>query len=93
MTTHKLVRPGSLVALAAVVAGLILAFPARQLAHDIPGDVTVQAFVKPEAQRLRLLVRVPLEALSDMVFPTLGPGYLDFERARSRSEFDDAAMV
>jgi len=93
MTTPKIVRPGSLVALAAVVAGLVLAFPARQLAHDIPGDVTVQAFVKPEAQRLRLLVRVPLEALSDMVFPTLGPGYLDFARARSRSEFDDAAMV
>jgi hypothetical protein len=93
MTTHKIVHPGSLVALAAVVAGLILAFPASQLAHDIPGDVTVQAFVKPEGQRLRLLVRVPLEALSDMVFPTLGPGYIDFERARSRSEFDDAAMV
>jgi len=93
MTIHKIVRPGSLVALVAVVAGLILAFPALQLAHDIPGDVTVQAFVKPEDQRLRLLVRVPLEALSDMVFPTLGPGYIDFERARSRSEFDDAAMV
>jgi hypothetical protein len=93
MTTQKIVRPGSLAALVAVAAGLMLAFPARQLAHDIPGDVTVQAFVKPEGQRLRLLVRVPLEALSDMVFPTLGPGYLDFERARSRSEFDDAAMV
>ncbi|MEO2196865.1 MAG: HupE/UreJ family protein [bacterium] len=93
MTTPKFVRPGSLVALVAVVAGLMLAFPARQSAHDIPGDVTVQAFVKPEGQRLRLLVRVPLEALSDMVFPTLGPGYLDFERARSRSEFDTAAMV
>ncbi len=93
MTTPKLVRPGSLIALVAVVAGLMLAFPARQSAHDIPGDVTVQAFVKPEGQRLRLLVRVPLEALSDMVFPTIGPGYLDFERARSRSEFNDAAMV
>ena len=93
MTTQKIVRPGSAAALVAVAAGLMLAFPARQLAHDIPGDVTVQAFVKPEGQRLRLLVRVPLEALSDMVFPTLGPGYLDFERARSRSEFDDAAMV
>ena len=93
MTAPKFVRPGSLVALVAVVAGLMLAFPARQAAHDIPGDVTVQAFVKPEGQQLRLLVRVPLEALSDMVFPTLGPGYLDFERARSRSEFDNAAMV
>ena len=93
MTTPKFVRPGSLAALVAVVAGLMLVFPARQSAHDIPGDVTVRAFVKPEGQRLRLLVRVPLEALSDMVFPTLGPGYLDFERARSRSEFDNAAMV
>ena len=77
----------------AAVAGLLLAFPATQSAHDIPGDVTVQAFVKPEGQRLRLLVRVPLEALSDMAFPTYGPGYLDFERARERDEFTDAAMV
>ena len=75
------------------IAGLLLAFPATQSAHDIPGDVTVQAFVKPEGQRLRLLVRVPLEALSDMAFPTYGPGYLDFERARERDEFTDAAMV
>ena len=75
------------------IAGLLLAFPATQSAHDIPGDVTVQAFVKPEGQRLRLLVRVPLEALSDMAFPTIGPGYLNFERARERDEFTDAAMV
>ena len=75
------------------IAGLLLSFPATQSAHDIPGDVTVQAFVKPEGQRLRLLVRVPLEALSDMAFPTIGPGYLDFERARERDEFTDAAMV
>ena len=75
------------------IAGLLLTFPATQSAHDIPGDVTVQAFVKPEGQRLRLLVRVPLEALSDMAFPTIGPGYLDFERARERDEFTDAAMV
>ena len=75
------------------VVGLLLTLPATQSAHDIPGDVTVQAFVKPEGQRLRLLVRVPLEALSDMAFPTYGPGYLDFERARERDEFTDAAMV
>lgn len=80
-------------AAAAVAAGLLAAFPAPPSAHDVPGDVTVQAFVKPEGQRLRLLVRVPLEALSDMAFPTLGPGYLDLERARERDEFTDAAMV
>ena len=65
-TTRHFIRPGSRVALIALVAGLVLAFPAPQSAHDIPGDVTIQAFVKPEGQRLRLLVRVPLEALSDM---------------------------
>ena len=93
MTSHRYRRPEGALLLILLVAGLILTFPARQSAHDIPGDVTVQAFVKPEGQRLRLLVRVPLEALSDMVFPTYGPGYLDFERARERDEFTDAAMI
>jgi hypothetical protein len=77
----------------ALVAALVLAFPASQSAHDIPGDVTIRAFVKPEGQRLRLLVRVPLEALSDMAFPTTGPGYLDFDTARERDQFTDAAML
>ena len=93
MTLQRFIRPGGPLVLIALVAGLVLTFPASQSAHDIPGDVTVQAFVKPEGQQLRLLVRVPLEALSDMVFPTYGPGYLDFDRARARDEFTDAAMV
>ncbi len=93
MTTQSLFRPGSRIALIAVVAGLVLAFPARQSAHDIPGDVAIQAFVKPEGPRLRLLLRVPLEAMSDMSFPTTGPGYLDFETARERDQFSDAAML
>jgi hypothetical protein len=50
-------------------------------AHDIPNDVTVQAFVKPAGQRLQLLVRVPMSAMRDVVFPTTGPGYLDLDRA------------
>ena len=91
-TTPVSVRPGSRIALIALVAGLVLAFPARQSAHDIPGDVTIQAFVKPEGQRLRLLVRVPLEALSDMSFAVSGP-YLDLDEARERDQFREAAMV
>ena len=86
-------RPAHPVALLLLVLGLLLAFPSRQAAHDIPADVTVQAFVKPEGDRLRLLVRVPLEALSDMAFPTYGPGYLDLDLARQRDQFTDAAMV
>ena len=87
------ILPSKRLSLVLVVTGLVLAFPARQSAHDIPGDVTVQAFVKPENQRLRLLIRVPLEALSDMAFPTFGPGYLDFDEARRRNQFNEAAMI
>ena len=49
-------------------------------AHDIPNDVTVQAFLKPERQRLRLLVRAPMKAMRDVQFPEKAPGYLDIER-------------
>jgi len=62
------------------VAALLLATPARGIAHDIPNDVTVQTFVKPAGEQLRLLVRVPLKALRDIQFPERGPGYLDLER-------------
>ncbi|MDX1395700.1 MAG: HupE/UreJ family protein [Gemmatimonadota bacterium] len=51
------------------------------LPHDIPRDVTVQAFVRPAGDRLTFLVRVPLEAMRDIEFPTIGPGYLDIEAA------------
>jgi len=50
-------------------------------AHDIPNDVTVQAFVKPEGAHLRLLVRVPLRAMRDISFPEGSAGYLDLKRA------------
>jgi HupE / UreJ protein len=55
--------------------------PALLSAHDIPNDVTVRAFVKPQGQQLHVLVRVPLKAMRDIEFPARGPGYLDFERA------------
>lgn len=56
-------------------------FARLAFAHDIPNDVTVQAFVKPAGHRLQMLVRVPMSAMRDVVFPTTGPGYLDLERA------------
>jgi hypothetical protein len=59
----------------------VIAFlAALACAHDIPNDVTVQAFVRPAGQRLQLLVRVPMSAMRDVVFPTTGPGYLDLDR-------------
>ena len=59
----------------------LLLVPARAVAHEIPPSVTVLAFVKPEAHRLRVILRVPLEAMRDVDFPLRGPGYLDIQRA------------
>ncbi|NIP96804.1 MAG: HupE/UreJ family protein, partial [Akkermansiaceae bacterium] len=53
--------------------------PSRPEAHEIPADVTVQAFVKAAEQRLQMIVRVPLEAMRDFAWPVQGPGYLDLE--------------
>jgi len=53
----------------AAVAALVLVCAAVPAAHDIPNDVTVQMFLKPDGQRLRLLVRVPLQAMRDMDYP------------------------
>ncbi|MBT5874923.1 MAG: hypothetical protein HOH43_16010 [Candidatus Latescibacteria bacterium] len=52
-------------------------------AHEIPSDITIHVFVKPDGERLTLLVRLPLEAMRDMSFPLLGPGYLDIPKAES----------
>jgi len=67
---------------AVMVASLVL-LPLLLVAHDIPNDVTVQAFFRPEGKHLRLLVRVPLKAMRDVEFPQRGPGYLDLERIDS----------
>jgi len=69
-------RPPRLYPIAGVIAGLMLAAAERPAGHEIPSDVTVQAFVKPEGRRLRVAVRVPLRAMRDVNFPTQGPGYL-----------------
>ncbi len=75
---------------AALVAGPV-PIAAGPTAHEIPADVLVRAFVKPEGSRLMLLVRVPLEAMRDIEFPTTGPGYLDI--AASAAPIRDAAEL
>lgn len=54
---------------------------ARISAHEIPVDVTVRAFVKPDGDVLRMIVRVPLESLRDVLLPTRGDVFLDLENA------------
>ncbi|HEY5061153.1 MAG TPA: hypothetical protein VII52_06430, partial [Gemmatimonadaceae bacterium] len=85
---QSLVRLG----LAALLAlALLLAFPGRTAAHDIPSRVTVFAFVVPQGRTLRMVIRVPLEAMRDVNFPLSGPGYLDV--AASAPLVHDAAKV
>ena len=72
-------RTGNLL-LAAITAACTAATPVN--GHEIPTDVTVRAFVKPGAEGLTLLVRVPLAAMRDMQVPTDAQGLLDLGRAR-----------
>jgi hypothetical protein len=63
----------------AVVLACLLA-PVLAGAHEIPNEVTVHAFLKPDGTRLVLLVRAPLSAMRDMDVPVKGPGFLDLAR-------------
>jgi len=74
-----------------LIAGLLFLPMPRLAAHDIPSDVTVRAFVRPEGDRLHLVVRVPLVAMRDVLFPTRGPGYLDLGNLDQRLR--DAATL
>ncbi|PCH61082.1 MAG: hypothetical protein COC19_05105 [SAR86 cluster bacterium] len=59
------------------ILGLILA-ASLSYGHDIPSRVQVNAFVKPEGNTLTALLRVPMEAFSEIAFPLRGPGFLQF---------------
>ena len=64
------------------LAGIALALLSwAACAHDIPNDVKVQAFIKPEGRRLQLLARVPMSAMREADIPVRGPGYIDLPRA------------
>jgi hypothetical protein len=67
-------------ALIGSVAALVFLTAARPGAHEIPNEVTVHTFLKPEGQRLVLLVRAPLKAMRDMRVPQREGGLLDIER-------------
>jgi hypothetical protein len=74
-------RPGIRLLGAAAAAALLLVLPERSAAHDIPNDITVRAFLKPEGNHLRLLIRVPLASINDIDWPLNGNGTLDLDRA------------
>lgn len=54
--------------------------PKAVVGHDIPAQVTMHGFVKPDGERLHVIVRIPLIMLLNMGLPKWGPGYLDLAR-------------
>jgi hypothetical protein len=74
-----------------VLLALLLAFAPSSRAHDVPDEVRVLAFVKPEGQALKLLMRVPLKAMRDVDVPQRRGGFLDFSRVDTALR--DAAML
>jgi hypothetical protein len=50
--------------------------------HDIAGDVKVQAYLKPEGQTMRVVLRVPLVAMRDAVPARCGDD-VDHQRDRT----------
>ena len=73
-----------LAALRPLACALALALGAAPpaAAHEVPADVVVRSFVRAQDGRLRLLVRVPLASMRDVVFPLRGL-YLDVAATRA----------
>ena len=63
-----------------VVTALLVALAPRIAAHEVPNEVTIFGFVRPQNQTLTLLLRVPLKSLRDIEIPTYSNGFLDFSR-------------
>jgi hypothetical protein len=64
----------------AAVAAVVVVFCSSLSAHDVPDDVTLQAWLKPSGERLLVAVRVPLSAMRDVDVPTRNGSYVDLAR-------------
>lgn len=73
-------RSRPVAALALLLGALMLLAPAPARAHEIPERVAATVFVRAEGDVVRLLVRVPLEAMRDVDFPLRADGTLDLSR-------------
>jgi hypothetical protein len=61
---------------ALAAALVVLALHATLSAHDIPDEIVVQSYVRPQQRDLQVLLRVPLLAITDANLPKDGTGYL-----------------
>ncbi|MES3035342.1 MAG: HupE/UreJ family protein [Gemmatimonadota bacterium] len=81
--------PSSLTGARQLVQRLVCAMLALALAtslvraHEVPQRVAIRGFVQQDGTTLRLLLRVPLEAMRDVDFPLRDDGSLDLVRVRT----------
>ncbi|MGH9383279.1 MAG: HupE/UreJ family protein [Vicinamibacterales bacterium] len=64
----------------AVATALLACLAPGVGAHEVPNEVTVLTFLKPEGRTLTMLMRVPLRSMRDIEVPTRENGFLDFTR-------------
>lgn len=74
-----------------LAVALLLTLPGRFYAHEIPASVMVRVFIMPDHDTLRVVMRVPVEAMRDVELPLRGPGYVDI--ARAEPLLRDASMI
>jgi hypothetical protein len=79
------------VSLLAVTAVVIVLQSSGMRAHDMPSDVLVQMFVRPSANHLQVLVRLPLISLLNINLPKRGEDFLDL--AAIEPSLKDAAKA
>jgi hypothetical protein len=70
---------------------LLLLGAARPAAHEVPSEVTVFTFLRPQGQTLTFLVRAPLKAMRDVDVPRRERDMLDLTRVQQ--SLTDAAMI
>jgi HupE / UreJ protein len=63
-----------------IILASILLWPIQTKAHEVPDEVTVLTFLKPEGKTLTLLVRAPMKSLRDVDIPLKANGFLDLPR-------------
>ncbi len=56
---------------------LVVCLAAAAWGHDAPAQVTVHMHLRPAGGTMRVLARMPLEAVRDVDFPAIAGGYLD----------------
>jgi hypothetical protein len=77
---------------AVLLVALVLLLPTwGGEAHEIPSDVTVQAYIHPEGNTMRVVVRVPLISMRDFNWLVRDPGYLVMPAAEAMGR--DAAEL